>query len=70
MRQRLEFIVVWVLVRALGALPRSWARAIGAGLGALTFALTGRLRRTGERNLQIAYPESDAAWRSRSCHRT
>jgi KDO2-lipid IV(A) lauroyltransferase len=65
MRQRLEFIVVWVLVRALGALPRSWARAIGAGLGALTFALTGRLRRTGERNLQIAYPDSDAAWRSR-----
>jgi KDO2-lipid IV(A) lauroyltransferase len=65
MRQRLEFIVVWVLVRALGALPRSWARAIGAVLGALTFALTSRLRRTGERNLHIAYPDSDAAWRSR-----
>jgi Kdo2-lipid IVA lauroyltransferase/acyltransferase len=66
MRQRLEFIVVWVLVRALGALPRSWARAIGGGLGALTFALTSRLRRTGERNLQIAYPENDPAWRSRT----
>jgi Kdo2-lipid IVA lauroyltransferase/acyltransferase len=66
MRQRLEFIVVLVLVRALGALPRSWARAIGAGLGALTFALTGRLRRTGECNLQIAYPASDAAWRNRT----
>ena len=66
MRQRLEFIVVWVLVRALGALPRRWARAVGAGLGALTFVLTGRLGRTGERNLQIAYPESDAAWRSRT----
>src|SRR6202041_1827476 len=36
------------------------------GLGALTFALTSRLRGTGERNLQIAYPESDAAWRSRT----
>jgi KDO2-lipid IV(A) lauroyltransferase len=35
-------------------------------LGALIFALAGRLRRTGERNLQIAYPESDAAWRSRT----
>jgi Kdo2-lipid IVA lauroyltransferase/acyltransferase len=57
---------VLVLVRALGALPRSWARAIGAGLGALTFALTGRLRRTGECNLQIAYPASDAAWRNRT----
>jgi KDO2-lipid IV(A) lauroyltransferase len=65
MRQRLEFIVVFVLVRGLGALPRSWARCAGAGLGALAFMLTGRLRRTGERNLQIAYPESDARWRGR-----
>ena len=63
MRQRLEFIVVVVLVRALGALPRSWARAIGASLGAVVYFLTGRLRRTGERNLEIAYPASDPAWR-------
>jgi len=66
MRKRLEFIIVWVLVRALGALPRNWARAIGAVLGSLIFAVTNRLRRTGERNLQIAYPESDPAWRSRT----
>ncbi len=65
MRQRLEFIVVFVLVRGLGAVPRSWARAAGAGLGALAFYLMPRLRRTGERNLQIAYPESDARWRGR-----
>jgi KDO2-lipid IV(A) lauroyltransferase len=63
MRQRLEFILVFVLVRGLGALPRRWARAAGAGLGALAFVLTGRLRRTGERNLQLAYPASDDAWR-------
>jgi Kdo2-lipid IVA lauroyltransferase/acyltransferase len=65
MRQRLEFILVFVLVRGLGALPRPWARAAGAGLGALAFVLTGRLRRTGERNLQLAYPASDDAWRKR-----
>src|SRR6201988_3897430 len=65
MRQRLEFIVVFLLVRGLGGLPRSWARRAGAGLGALAYMLTGRLRRTGERNLQIAYPESDASWRGR-----
>src|ERR1700759_4691769 len=65
MRQRLEFIVVFLLVRGLGGLPRSWARRTGGGLGALAFMLTGRLRRTGERNLQIAYPESDASWRGR-----
>jgi KDO2-lipid IV(A) lauroyltransferase len=64
MRQRLEFMAVWGLVRGLGALPRSLARPVGAALGAFAFALTGRLRRTGNRNLQIAYPESDAAWRS------
>jgi KDO2-lipid IV(A) lauroyltransferase len=65
MRQRLEYIVVFVLVRGMGALPRGWARALGAGLGALAFGLTRRLRGTGDRNLQIAYPASDAAWRRR-----
>ena len=65
MRQRLEFILVFVLVRGLGALPRRWARAAGACLGALAFVLTGRLRRTGERNLQLAYPAHDDAWRKR-----
>ena len=65
MRQRLEFILVFVLVRGLGALPRGWARAAGACLGALAFVLTGRLRRTGERNLQLAYPAHDDAWRKR-----
>jgi KDO2-lipid IV(A) lauroyltransferase len=63
MRQRIEFIVVFALVRGLGVLPRRWARAAGAGLGALAFLFTGRLRKTGERNLAIAYPESNAAWR-------
>jgi KDO2-lipid IV(A) lauroyltransferase len=75
MRQRLEYITILLLVRGMGALPQSWARALGAGLGALAFVFTSRLRRTGERNLQIAYPPSncpptdapqnDAAWRRR-----
>lgn len=69
MRQRLEFIFVFALVRGLGALPRSWARAVGAGLGAVAYLLTGRLRRTGERNLEIAYSGSDAAWRERIVRR-
>src|SRR6202012_5239859 len=58
------YIVVFVLVRALGGLPRSWARAIGASLGTVAYFLTGRLRRTGQRNLEIAYPGSDPVWRS------
>ncbi len=51
------------LVRGLGGLPRSWARAVGAGLGAVAYGLTSRLRHTAERNLTIAYPQSSAAWR-------
>jgi KDO2-lipid IV(A) lauroyltransferase len=62
-RQRLEFFLVFVLVRGLGVLPRRWARAAGAGLGWLAFLFTGRLRQTGERNLEIAYPGSAVAWR-------
>lgn len=63
MRERLEYIIVWMLVRGLGALPRPWSRTSGIVLGALAYACTARLRRTGDRNLQIAYPASDPAWR-------
>jgi Kdo2-lipid IVA lauroyltransferase/acyltransferase len=56
-RHRLEFAFVWLLVRGLGILPRHLARALGAGIGLLCFHLLGRLRKTGLRNLQIAYPE-------------
>jgi KDO2-lipid IV(A) lauroyltransferase len=65
MRERLEYLFVFALVRGLGLLPRPAARSVGAALGAIAFALTGRLRRTGERNLEIAYPGSDVRWRSR-----
>ena len=64
MRERLEFLFVFALVRGLGLLPRPAARALGVALGAVAFALTGRLRRTGESNLEIAYPGSDTPWRA------
>ena len=63
MRERLEFLVVFALVRGLGLLPRPAARKIGAAIGGIAYALTGRLRRTGERNLEIAYPGTDPRWR-------
>jgi KDO2-lipid IV(A) lauroyltransferase len=56
-RERLEFAVVWVLVKLLGVLPRGVARALGAGIGAAAFRLIGRLRRVGVTNLELAYPE-------------
>jgi Kdo2-lipid IVA lauroyltransferase/acyltransferase len=57
MRQRLEFALVWLLVQALGALPRSIARAIGAAIGWFAFAALPRLRHTGTKNLALAFPE-------------
>ncbi len=63
MRRRFEYWFVLALVRGLGALPRGAARGLGAALGAAAFVLIPRLRRTGERNLALAYPASDRGWR-------
>jgi KDO2-lipid IV(A) lauroyltransferase len=58
LRQRLEFAAVWLLVQGVGCLPRNVARLVGAGIGRLAFALFGRLRRVGLRNLRMAYPDA------------
>lgn len=57
MREKLEYVVVWTLVKLLGALPRSWARAVGSAVGAIAFSILGRLRKVGLRNLELAFPE-------------
>jgi KDO2-lipid IV(A) lauroyltransferase len=57
MREWLEYAVVWTLVKLLGILPRRAARAVGAAVGTAAFFLPGRLRKTGLRNLEIAFPE-------------
>ncbi|MBS1814998.1 MAG: lysophospholipid acyltransferase family protein [Acidobacteria bacterium] len=67
-RQRIEFAVVWLLVRGLGILPRTLARAAGAFVGRVAYRLLGRLRRTGMRNLEIAYPEKSEVERTAILH--
>jgi len=62
----LQFALVWCLARGLGWLPRPVARLLGAAMGRVVYALAGRLRRTGLRNLELAMPEMDAAWRERT----
>jgi KDO2-lipid IV(A) lauroyltransferase len=57
LRQRLEYALVWLLVRVLGALPRWLARAGGIVLAWSVYALHFRLRRVGMHNLAIAFPE-------------
>jgi KDO2-lipid IV(A) lauroyltransferase len=57
MRKTLEFLVVSSIARCLGWLPRPLARTIGAGLGSAVYASLPRLRKAGQRNLELAMPE-------------
>lgn len=62
-RENVEFGLVWLFVHALRLLPRRLARAVGAAIGALAYQALGRLRRVGERNLWLAFPEASDAER-------
>jgi KDO2-lipid IV(A) lauroyltransferase len=49
------------LLRALGYLPLSWLRALGAGLGALLWVVIPSRRRVVQTNLRVCFPHlSDA----------
>jgi Kdo2-lipid IVA lauroyltransferase/acyltransferase len=69
MREALEFAFAWALLRLIGALPRRLARLAGAAVGAVAWWVLPKLRRTGERNLELAYPEMPAADRTRLLRR-
>jgi KDO2-lipid IV(A) lauroyltransferase len=62
-RERLEYWVVRLLVAAVGVLPRTVARAVGAAIGQVAWWVSGGLRRTGMRNLALAFPEKSEAER-------
>jgi Kdo2-lipid IVA lauroyltransferase/acyltransferase len=63
MRKRLEFLVVWIVVKLLGLPPRGVARAIGALVGQVALLFTPRLRHAGHLNLQLAFPQKAEAER-------
>ncbi len=63
MRQRIEYALVWPVIKMLGALPRSFARAVAILLSLTIYLLHARLRRVGMRNLALAFPER--SWRER-----
>ncbi len=65
MRERFEYWIVWVSVKAIGILPRPLARAMGIALGLLVYVIHGRLRRVGMRNLALAFPTTPRAERRR-----
>lgn len=64
-KTNLEYLLARWLLLGLGALPRRLALIAGIGAGRLAYILAGNLRRTGERNVQIAFPELDNNQRSK-----
>ncbi|MHB1960596.1 MAG: lysophospholipid acyltransferase family protein [Acidobacteriaceae bacterium] len=63
MRQRIEFGLVWLLMRPIRLLPRGAARTAGAAIGWLAYAATPRLRWVGLKNLALAFPDTPAVER-------
>ena len=53
----LEYSLARMVLSGLGILPRPLAIAVGLSIGRLAYFVTGNLRRTGQRNLEIAFPE-------------
>lgn len=65
MRQRLEYALVWLIVKFLGSLPRPLARAAAISLAWTIYFFHIRLRQVGFRNLALAFPEKSHRERAR-----
>jgi KDO2-lipid IV(A) lauroyltransferase len=65
MRERLEYWLVLAVARPLGRLPRGLARMFVRALTLSAYFGLSRLRRVGERNLEMALPEVPASERTR-----
>lgn len=61
----LEYGVTRAVLGGLGRLPRPLAVATGRRLGRVAYRFGGRLRHTGERNLELAFPEKNEQERAR-----
>lgn len=57
----LEYIVARSILGFFGILPRSLAIALGIFLARIGYLVLGRLRRTGVRSLELAFPENSRA---------
>ena len=60
MRHKLEYALLWVVVRTLGLLPRWMSRAVAIGFAMAVYRVHGRLRKVGMRNLEMAFPAMNA----------
>lgn len=55
----LEYLAVRSILASLGLLPAPAAMLFGRVIGGIAYLLAGDLRRTGARNLSLAFPEKD-----------
>lgn len=53
----IEYGLARAILSSLGALPRRLSIALGVTIGRVGYIMPGGLRRTGERNLEIAFPD-------------
>jgi KDO2-lipid IV(A) lauroyltransferase len=63
MKEWLEYAAVWLILKALGAMPHSVARGLAASVTSLLFSLLPKLRKTAELNLRLAFPDRTDAQR-------
>jgi KDO2-lipid IV(A) lauroyltransferase len=61
----LEYLAARTILTGLRWMPRGLSVAAGRGMGRIAYAVGGRLRRAGTRNLELAFPEMDAQERER-----
>ena len=52
-----EYAVARAILTGLSAMPIDWAMKAGQELGGIAYMAAGHLRRTGDRNLKLAFPE-------------
>jgi KDO2-lipid IV(A) lauroyltransferase len=69
MREALEYALVRMLLSGFAVLPRPLAWRVGAAVGWFAWLAVPKLRRTGLRNLEIAFPQMPAAERERLLRR-
>lgn len=66
----LEYALARTILSSLGVLPRRAAVGIGLAIGQVAYLLPGQLRRTGQRNLEIAFPDMPEADRRKLLRRS
>jgi len=62
---RAEYVLFRAVVGGIGFLPRPLAVGLGRGLARIAYVFMGHLRRVGEKNLCIAFPQMSRAERLR-----